>query len=84
MATFKLIAFLVLIALVAVFTYQNTAMVSVKFLSWSLSMSTSLMFFAALFAGIIIGWIISFRTFRKGVRKMRDERAGAEDKQKSD
>jgi uncharacterized integral membrane protein len=57
MATLKFISILILLALVAIFTYQNTEPVSLNFFLSSKSMSLSLLLLGFLFAGIIIGWI---------------------------
>ncbi len=52
---------LVLLALVAVFTFQNAAvMLPVHFLFWSKEISGALMLIFALIFGIIIGMLISF------------------------
>ncbi len=64
MRTFKLMCILILFALAAVFIYQNTAVIQLKFLLWSASMSACLMLLIALFTGIIIGLLLSFLTAR--------------------
>ena len=56
----KVIIILILLAFVAVFTFQNTAVMQVHFLFWSASMSAALMLIFALIFGIIIGMLISF------------------------
>jgi len=61
----KTIALIILLALVAVFTFQNTAIMEVNFLFWSFGISSSLMILAALFSGIIIGLILSILNVRK-------------------
>ena len=55
MRTFKISCIVVLLALAAVFIYQNTAVLQLNFLFWSVSMSACLMLLIALFTGIIIG-----------------------------
>ena len=65
MATFKFISVLILIALVAAFTFQNTDTVTLNFLLIHKEMSLSLMLLAFLFAGMVIGWIFSLLIFRK-------------------
>ncbi len=55
----KIIIILVLLIIVAIFTFQNTGVVNIKFLFWELEMSRSLMFLGTLFSGIIIGMILS-------------------------
>lgn len=73
MQTFKVIALLTLLALVAVFTFQNTEIVNVNFLFWSVSMSSSLMLLAVLFLGIVIGWFLSFFNVKKKNRKKNEK-----------
>ena len=65
----KLIGILILLALVAVFTFQNTAAVDVNFLFWSVSISSSLVLLAALFSGIIMGLFVSYLNARIKKRK---------------
>jgi len=73
MHNLKIICLLVILALVAVFTFQNTASVEITFLFWSRSMSVSLMLLAALFSGIIIGLILAFINSRKKINKEKNE-----------
>jgi len=68
----KIIFILVLLALVAVFTFQNTAVVEIKLLLWSVSMSASLMLLTALFSGVIIGLLLSFMNARRKAKKEND------------
>jgi len=72
MATFKFISVLILIALVAAFTFQNTDTVTLNFLLIHKEMSLSLMLLAFLFAGMVIGWIFSLLIFRKKESKNDD------------
>jgi uncharacterized integral membrane protein len=72
MHNFKVICLLVLLALVAVFTFQNTAVAEIKFLLWTASMSVSLMLLTALFSGVIIGLFLSFLNTRRKNRKDND------------
>jgi len=73
MQTFKLICVLILVALAAVFTYQNTAVMQINLLFWSVSMSACLMLLIALFNGIIIGFLLSFMNARRKARKSAKE-----------
>ena len=70
MRIIKIFALLVVMGCVAVFTFQNTAVVDVRFLFWTLSMSVSLMLLATLFTGIIIGLILSLFTSRRQPKKI--------------
>ncbi len=54
----KLTLALVLAAMVIVFTLQNTEVVEVKFLFWSLSLSRVLMIFSLLVVGMVLGWLL--------------------------
>ena len=65
MQSAKIVALLVLLGLVAVFTFQNTAVVEVTFLFWTMSMSVSLMLIAAVSAGIIAGMVLSYINTRR-------------------
>ena len=52
----KLTLSLVLVALVVLFTLQNTQVVEVRLLFWKLSMSRVLLIFLLLAVGAILGW----------------------------
>lgn len=65
----KITALLILIALVAVFTFQNTQAVEVKLYFWSFTLSISLLLLATLMVGLLCGMLLmvlnSMRTRRK-------------------
>jgi uncharacterized integral membrane protein len=63
--TFKISCIVVLLVLAAVFTYQNTAVMQLNFLFWSVSMSACLMLLIVLFTGIIIGLLVSLLNTRR-------------------
>ncbi len=66
MYTVKIILIVLLLALVSLFTFQNTAVAEVRIFTWTASLSVSLMLLAALFSGIFIGMILSYtHTWRK-------------------
>lgn len=50
---------LFMVFLVIVFTIQNYAAVNLKFLFWTISTSQAILVFVCLFAGIIIGVLLS-------------------------
>lgn len=52
------IILLCLISLVLIFVVQNTQVVEVRFLFWTLSMSRALMLFGTLAIGLIGGWLL--------------------------
>ena len=55
----KLIVSLVLLGLVVLFTLQNTQVVEVRLLFWTLSMSRVLLIFLLLAVGAILGWLVA-------------------------
>ena len=65
MTSLKIIGILTLTAFAAVFIYQNTTVLQLTFLFWSISMSTSLIVLAAFFSGFIAGLLVLFLRFRK-------------------
>jgi uncharacterized integral membrane protein len=67
----KLIGILILLALVAVFTFQNTEVINVNFLFWSVSVSSSLVMLASLFSGIIVGLFFSYLNIKKKAKKVK-------------
>ncbi len=56
--SFKLILSVILAGLAAIFIIQNTAVVDIRFLLWTLSMSRLLLFFFLLAIGVILGWLL--------------------------
>ena len=61
----KLVVSLVVACLVVIFILQNTAVVNVHFLFWSLSMSRSLLIIVFVGIGILVGWLLhSYVAFR--------------------
>ncbi len=52
----KLILSLTLAGLLVVFIIQNVAVVEIRFLFWTMSMSRALMMFFLIAIGIVIGW----------------------------
>ena len=58
MANTKLVFSLILAGLVVLFLIQNTAVVEVRFMFWSMSMSRSLMIFFVFAFGILAGWLM--------------------------
>jgi uncharacterized integral membrane protein len=51
--------FICLIGLVIIFVLQNTQVVEVRFLFWTISMSRALMLFGTLVIGLIGGWLLT-------------------------
>lgn len=61
----KLIVSLVLVVLLLIFIIQNSAVVELRILFWTLSMSRSLMILFVLFVGLAVGWIVGSYFHRK-------------------
>jgi uncharacterized integral membrane protein len=55
---FKLAIGLVLAGLAVIFVIQNVAVVEVRFLFWSFSMSLALFVFLLFAIGVIVGWLL--------------------------
>ena len=55
--TMKLWLAAVVLLLVLMFTFQNTAAVPVRFLFWQFPMSLAPMIFLLLGAGVLVGWV---------------------------
>ena len=54
----KLISGMILAGLAVVFIIQNVAVMELRFLYWTLSMSGALLMFLILSAGIFLGWLL--------------------------
>lgn len=65
----KLIILLTLLALAAVFIFQNTDVVELHFLFWKLAMSRALMFALLLFIGLVAGWFLHGHFAQKVLHK---------------
>jgi uncharacterized integral membrane protein len=63
----KLVVSIVLAGLALVFIIQNTTVVEIRFLFWTLAMSRALFMFLMLGVGMVIGWLLtSYIRHRKG------------------
>ena len=64
--TIKIVLALFLLIVVVIVAIQNSGVISFRFLIWSTPpINTSLVLFATLFSGIIIGMVLSFINVRK-------------------
>lgn len=61
----KLVISLVLLALVLIFVVQNTQVVEIHFLLWSLAMSRALVIFLVLAIGMLAGWLLASHFSRR-------------------
>jgi putative membrane protein len=73
---FKLALSLMLAGLTVLFIVQNVAVVEVRFLFWSLSMSLSLFVFLLFAIGVIAGWLLHGYSRHVGVEKARSGKPG--------
>ncbi len=68
------IIFICLIGLVAIFVLQNTQVVEIRFVFWTISMSRALILFATLAIGLIGGWLLTLpkrsKTHREQSKKL--------------
>jgi uncharacterized integral membrane protein len=65
------IVFICLIGLVVIFVLQNTQVVEVRLLLWTITMSRALILFATLAIGLIGGWLLTFPKRRKSLLEKR-------------
>ena len=63
----KLLLGLILICLALLFVIQNTILVDVRFLFWTLSMSGALLFILLMVSGAVFGWIMGSVQVRKSI-----------------
>lgn len=56
--SFKLVLMLLLSVIVVVFIFQNTTVVEIRFLFWTVSMSRALMILAVLAIGMLLCWLL--------------------------
>lgn len=64
MKKLKLVAALLLLLMVLAFVFQNTSVISLRFLGWTLELSQALMIFGTFIAGLLLGWA-SIGMFRR-------------------
>ena len=56
--SFKLILTLLLSIIIAVFIFQNTTVVEIRFLFWTVSMSRALLILTMLVIGMVLSWLL--------------------------
>ena len=64
------VIFFCLFGLVMVFVLQNTQVVEVRFLFWTVSMSRALMLFGTFAMGFVAGWLLTLPRGRKAQREV--------------
>lgn len=67
MGKFKLVLMLLLVGAVILFTLQNTDVVQVHFLLWTLALSQVVLIFALLVIGMALGWLACSLARRQGM-----------------
>ena len=63
------IIFICLIGLVIIFVLQNTQVVEVRFLFWTISMSRALILMGTLAIGLIGGWLLTLPKRSKAINE---------------
>jgi putative membrane protein len=63
------IIFICLIGLVIIFVLQNTQVVEVRFLFWTISMSRALILMGTLAIGLIGGWLLTLPKRSKAIKE---------------
>ncbi len=72
----KLTFGMILAGLAVVFIIQNVAVMELRFLFWTLSMSGALLMFLILSAGIFLGWLLH-AGFKRRQHNTHDEQSAA-------
>lgn len=70
--SFKLSTSLVLIVLATIFLIQNTQIVQISVIFWSISMSAAIMVVTLLVVGILIGWFLNGYLSNKKSKNLAD------------
>lgn len=73
----KLVLLLILSTLSVVFVAQNISAIEIRFLFWSVSLSSSLLIFFTLLLGFLLGWYLNdylrYRKYKGRVMYSREE-----------
>ena len=70
----KLVISIILVSIAFLFVYQNTDLVSIDFLAWSVDVSLALLVLLAFSAGLASGWLLnSFLRFSRNRKKAKAE-----------
>ena len=62
---YKLIIGLILMGLLVVFIIQNAAVVEIRLIFWTITMSRVLLMFIVLAIGILVGWLLNSYTVHR-------------------
>jgi uncharacterized integral membrane protein len=70
----KLVISIILLSVAFLFVYQNTDLVSIDFLAWSVDISLALLVLLAFVVGLTIGWLLnSYLRFSRNRKKSKEE-----------
>jgi uncharacterized integral membrane protein len=70
----KLVISIILLCLAFLFVYQNTDLVSIDFLAWSVDLSLALLVLFAFAAGLTLGWLLnSYLRFARNRKKSKEQ-----------
>jgi len=72
MGTIRLAGVLVLVALVIIFTLQNTETIGVDILFWQIDASGAIFVFLNFAVGVLVGWILRSRNRPGGFHPLHD------------
>jgi len=75
--SFRFVIILVIIFCSLIFIFQNLAVVELQFLFWTISTSRFFLLTGAIFAGVIIGFLLGWEVFGHHKEKGRDEQPPA-------
>ena len=62
---YKLIVGLILMCLLVIFIIQNAAVVEIRLIFWTITMSRVLLMFIILAIGILVGWLLNSYTIHR-------------------
>jgi len=75
----KLVITLILLSITLLFVYQNTDLIQVDFLAWSVDVSLALLVIFAFAVGLSLGWVLnSYLRFSRQRKKTKEEARKAE------
>jgi uncharacterized integral membrane protein len=81
----KLVISIILLCLAFLFVYQNTDLVSIDFLAWSVDLSLALLVLFAFAAGLTLGWLLnSYLRFARNRKKSKEEASKQVEQTKAD
>ena len=61
--SFRFVVILVILFCSLIFTFQNLAVVEIQFLFWKMAMSRFFLLTGAMFAGVVVGFLLGWEVF---------------------